>query len=109
MGLAPILPVLLHLLVHDWYYVEFTAWASLPQLDHDWYYVEFTAWASLPLLVHDWYYVEFTAWASLTYSQYYSICWFTTGITCSLLQGYRSHTTSTTPFTGSRLVLRGDY
>jgi hypothetical protein len=27
MGLAPILPVLLRLLVHDWYYVEFTAWA----------------------------------------------------------------------------------
>jgi hypothetical protein len=25
MGLAPILPVLLRLLVHDWYYVEFTA------------------------------------------------------------------------------------
>jgi hypothetical protein len=29
-GLAPILPVLLRLLVHDWYYVEFTARASLP-------------------------------------------------------------------------------
>jgi hypothetical protein len=24
MGLVPILPVLLHLLVYDWYYVEFT-------------------------------------------------------------------------------------
>jgi hypothetical protein len=30
MGLAPVLSLLVHLLVHDWYYVEFTAWASLP-------------------------------------------------------------------------------
>jgi hypothetical protein len=28
MGLAPILPILLRLLVYDWYYVEFTASAS---------------------------------------------------------------------------------
>jgi hypothetical protein len=63
MGIAPILPVLLLLLVNDWYYVEFTVWASLP------------------------------------YLQYYSVYWFTTGTTCSLLQGYRSHATSTTLFT----------
>jgi hypothetical protein len=30
MGLAPILLVLLCLLVHDWYCMEFTAWAVLP-------------------------------------------------------------------------------
>jgi hypothetical protein len=30
MGLAHILPVLLYLLVHDWYYVQFTARLSLP-------------------------------------------------------------------------------
>jgi hypothetical protein len=30
MGLSSILPVLLRLLVHDSYYVEFTAWALLP-------------------------------------------------------------------------------
>jgi hypothetical protein len=30
MGLTPILPVLLHLLVFDWYFVEFPAWALLP-------------------------------------------------------------------------------
>jgi hypothetical protein len=30
MSLAPILSVLLRLLVHDSYYVEFTAWALLP-------------------------------------------------------------------------------
>jgi hypothetical protein len=73
MGLAPILPVLLRLLVHDWYYVEFTAWASLP------------------------------------YFQYYSVYWFTTGTTWSLLHGPHSHTSSTTPSTGSPLVLRGVY
>jgi hypothetical protein len=33
-GLAPILPVLLHLLVHDWYYVEFTAYVSLPYIQY---------------------------------------------------------------------------
>jgi hypothetical protein len=71
MGHAPILPILLCLLVHDWYYVEFTAWASLP------------------------------------YFQYYSIYWLMTGTTWSLLHGHYSHTASTTPSTGSRLVLRG--
>jgi hypothetical protein len=29
MGLASVLLVLLHLLVHIWYYVEFSAWALL--------------------------------------------------------------------------------
>jgi hypothetical protein len=65
---VPILPVLLHLLVHDGHYVEFTEWASLPHF------------------------------------QYYSVHWFTTSTTCSLMQWPRSHTSSTTPFTSSRLV-----
>jgi hypothetical protein len=73
MGLTPILPVLLHLLVNDWYYVEFTAWALLP------------------------------------YCQYYSVYWFTTGTTWSLMHECRSHTSSTTLFTGSQLVLHGVY
>jgi hypothetical protein len=73
MGIAPVLPVLLRLPVNDWFYVEFTAWASLP------------------------------------YFQYYSVYWFTTGTTRSLLQGHRSHTASTTPFTGLRLVLHVVY
>jgi hypothetical protein len=30
MSLAPILPVLLRLLIYDWYYMEFTARALLP-------------------------------------------------------------------------------
>jgi hypothetical protein len=30
MGLTPIPPALLRVLVYDWYYVEVTAWASLP-------------------------------------------------------------------------------
>jgi hypothetical protein len=34
MGLAPILPVLLRLLVYDWYYMELTAWASLLYLQY---------------------------------------------------------------------------
>jgi hypothetical protein len=34
MGIAPILPILLHLLVHDWYCVEFTAWALLPYFQY---------------------------------------------------------------------------
>jgi hypothetical protein len=29
-SLAPILSLLLRLLIHDWYYMDFTAWASLP-------------------------------------------------------------------------------
>jgi hypothetical protein len=70
MGLAPILPVLLRLLVHDSYYVEFTVWASL------------------------------------LYSQYYSVYWFTTSTTSSLLHGSCSYTPSTTPSIGSPLVLR---
>jgi hypothetical protein len=73
MGLAPILLVLLRLLVHHWYYVEFTTWALLP------------------------------------YSQYYSVYWFTTSTTLSLLHGHCSHTASNTLFTDSRLVLRGVY
>jgi hypothetical protein len=35
MGLAPILIVLLRLLVHDWYYVKFTAWALLPYFQYN--------------------------------------------------------------------------
>jgi hypothetical protein len=71
MGIAPKLPLLLCLLVHDWYYMEFAAWASLPNC------------------------------------QYYSIYGFTTSTTWSLLHGHHSQTVSTTPFTGSRLVLHG--
>jgi hypothetical protein len=48
-------------------------------------------------------------WALLSYSQYNSIYWFPTGTTSSLLQGLCSHTPSTTPFTGFRLVLRRFY
>jgi hypothetical protein len=51
MGLAPILSVLLHLLVHDWYYVELLHGLTPILL------------VLLRLLVQDWYYVEFTAWA----------------------------------------------
>jgi hypothetical protein len=63
----------------------------------------------LRLVVHDWYYVELTAWALLPYFQYYSVYWFMTGTTCSLLQGLCSYISSTTPSTGSRLLLRGVY
>jgi hypothetical protein len=73
MGLTPILLVLLHLPVHDWYYMESTARALYPHF------------------------------------QYYSVYWFTTGTTCSLLQGHHSHTASTTPIIGSQLLLRGVY
>jgi hypothetical protein len=34
MGLAPILPLVIRLLVHDWYYVEFTTWALLPYFQY---------------------------------------------------------------------------
>jgi hypothetical protein len=61
----------------------------------------------LRLLVYDLYYVEFTAWAFLLYFQYYSIFWFTSSTTWSLLHGHRSQTSSTTLFTGSRQVLHG--
>jgi hypothetical protein len=73
MGLAPILPVLLRLLVHDWYYNKFTAWALPP------------------------------------YSKSYSVYWFMTGTTLSLLHEPCSHTPSTTPPTDLRLVLHGVY
>jgi hypothetical protein len=92
MGLAPILLVLLRLLVHDWSCVKFTAWALLPYSQYYFVY---------------WFYVEFSAWASLPYSKYKSVYWFTTGTASSLLHGHHSHTTSTTPFTGLRLILLG--
>jgi hypothetical protein len=49
MGLAPILPVLLRLLVYDWYYMEFTAWAMLPYLQYYSFYwfTTGTAWSLL--------------------------------------------------------------
>jgi hypothetical protein len=74
MGFAPILPVLLRLLVHDWYYVEFTKWALLPTPSttpytgsrlvlHQVYCMDLAPILPvlLRLLVHGWYYVEFTA------------------------------------------------
>jgi hypothetical protein len=63
----------------------------------------------LCLLVHDSYYMEFTAWALLPYFQYYSVYWFMTGTTLSLLHGPCSRTSSTIPSTGSKLVLHGVY
>jgi hypothetical protein len=63
----------------------------------------------LRLLVHDKCYVEFTTWALPPYSPYYSSYWFTTGTTTSLLHGPCPHTPSTTPSTGSRLVLQQVY
>jgi hypothetical protein len=138
-GIALTLLVLLCLLIHDWYYVEFTAWASL--LYCQYYSVYWltigTTWSLLkghrshtasttlstssrlvlrrvyciglapilPVLLHllvpDWYYIEFTAWTSLLYCQSYSVYWLMTGTTWSLLHGPRSHTSSTTPYTGS--------
>jgi hypothetical protein len=62
MGPAPIVPLLLRLLVHDWYYVELTALAFLPYFQY--YTVE---------LVYDWYCMDFTEWASLPYFQYFSV------------------------------------
>jgi hypothetical protein len=147
MGLTPILSVLLRILVHDWYSVEFTAWASLLYFQHYsvYWFTTGTTWSLLhgphshtssttpstgsrlilrrvycmglapilsvllSLLVHDWYYIEFTAWASLLYFQHYSVYWFTTGTTWSFLHGPHSHTSSTTPSTGSRLILRRVY
>jgi hypothetical protein len=53
----------------------------------------------LRLLVHDWYYIEFTAWVLLPYTQYYSIYWFMTGTTSSLLHGPCSHSSSDTQIT----------
>jgi hypothetical protein len=47
MGLAPILPVLLHFLVHDWYYVQVYERCLAPIVP-----------VILGLLVHDWYYVQ---------------------------------------------------
>jgi hypothetical protein len=61
--------------------------------------------ALLCLLVHDKYYMEFDAWASLLNCQYYSIYWFTTGTTWSLLNGHRSQTSSNARTTSFRLVL----
>jgi hypothetical protein len=88
MDLAPILPVLLCLLVHDRYYMEFTAWTSLPYFQYYsvyWFMLVLCGVYCmgiapilpilLHLLVHDWYCVEFTAWALLPYFQYYSIYW----------------------------------
>jgi hypothetical protein len=118
MGFAPILPVLLRLLVHDWYYVEFTKWALLPTPSttpytgsrlvlRRVYYMGFAPILPvlLHLLIHDCYYIKFTAWTSLPYFQYYSVYWFMAGTTSSLLLRPRSHNSSTTPSTGSRLVL----
>jgi hypothetical protein len=47
--------------------------------------------------------------ALLLYFQYYSIYWFMTSTTWSLLHELCSHTSNTTPFTGLRLVLCGVY
>jgi hypothetical protein len=72
-GLALILPVLLHLLVHDWYYMEFTAWArsytysTTPFIGsqlvlHAVYCKDIASilLVLLHLLIHDYYYVQFT-------------------------------------------------
>jgi hypothetical protein len=93
MGLGPILPVLLRstgsrLVLRRVYYISLAP--ILPVL--------------LCLLVHDWYYIEFTAWALFPYFQYYSVYWFTTCTTSSLLHGPCSHAFSTTSSTGSQLV-----
>jgi hypothetical protein len=50
-----------------------------------WVGITLTLSLLLRLPVHDWYYVEITAWASLPYFQYYSVYWFMTGTTWSLL------------------------
>jgi hypothetical protein len=92
MGLTPILPLLHRLLVHDCYYVQVTAWASLPNFK---YYSVY------------WFTNSTTRkWDSLQvyYFQYF-VYKFTTCTTCSLLNGIRSHTSSTTPIAGSWLVL----
>jgi hypothetical protein len=86
MDLAPIIPILLRL-------------TSLRLILHGVYCMGLAPILPLQLrlLVHDWYYMKFTAWASLPYFQYYSIYWFTTGTTSSLLHRHSSHTCSTTP------------
>jgi hypothetical protein len=96
MGLAPILPVLLLLLVHDWYYVEFTAWGSL------WYFQYYSVY---------WFTTSTTCnlLKGPRPNIFSSVYWFTTSTTWSLLHGSHSHTSSTTPSTGSRLVLHGVY
>jgi hypothetical protein len=63
----------------------------------------------LPLLVYDWYYVEFAKGVMLSYFQYYSVYWFMTSTTCNIPKWSRPNIFSTTPFTGSRLVLRAVY
>jgi hypothetical protein len=60
MGLAPILPVLLHLQVHDWYYIEFTAGASVRSSSN----AQITSFRLV-------FYV--TVEVSLPYFQYYSV------------------------------------
>jgi hypothetical protein len=86
MDLAPIIPILLRL-------------TSLRLILHGVYCMGLAPILPLQLrlLVHDWYYMKFTAWASLPYFQYYSIYWFTTGTTSSLLHRHSSHTSNTTP------------
>jgi hypothetical protein len=81
MGLAPILAVLLHLMVHDWYYVELLHWpcshtpSNTPSTSSRLVLRRVYCMGLAPmlpvllcLLVHDWYYVEFTAWVLLPYS-----------------------------------------
>jgi hypothetical protein len=53
--------------------------------------------------------MQFTKGVSPQYFQYYSVYWFMTGTTWSLLHGPRSHTSSTTLSIGPLLVLRGVY
>jgi hypothetical protein len=98
MDLAPILPLLLRLLVHDWYNLEFTAWSSHPYF-HYYSVYSFTT-SSMWSLLHG----HGSHTSSSTPSN-----WFTTGTTWSLLHRPRSHTSITTPSTGSRLVLLGVY
>jgi hypothetical protein len=118
MGLTSILPLLLRLLVNDWYYVEFTAWAhpytssTTPSTSSRLvlrrvYYISIVLilLVLLHLLIHDWYYVEFTARDSLPYCQYYSVYWFMTSTTWSLLHGLRSHASRNDQLTSYRLVL----
>jgi hypothetical protein len=123
MGLAPILPVLLRLLVYDWYYMEFTAWAMLPYLQYYSFYwfTTGTAWSllhgphshtsstslstGLRLVLRGVYCMGLTPVPPvllhlLVYVWYYVEF----GIHASLLKGPCSHTVSNAQITSLRLV-----
>jgi hypothetical protein len=97
MGFAPILLVLLRLLVYDCYYIEFTAWASLPYFQYNSVYW-FTTGIRASLLKGSRSHRSSNAQVTSFWLIFYM-----------LLMGSRTDTYSTTPFIGLRLVLRGVY